>query len=409
MNAFAPFSCDIAGLPRVADALRFLRSRSAPCPDSEPVAVHAALGRVLAEDAHACLTVPPCDRSAMDGYAFHFGASGPLRLSGAAPAGAPFAGPVSADCCVAISTGGALPQGCDTVAMQEHCHPAGDRMLVSAKHRGTHVRRRGEDFHAADCLVAAGTRLRARHIALLAAGGHSQILVRRRLRIAILSIGDELLAKTADAIADANRPMLLALCGAQGHCVSDLGILPDCRTEVAKALAGAARDHDAILLTAGTSQGESDYVRDALLDCGGQLLVSGVAIRPGKPVSFGRIGQTTVMALPGNPAAAYVTFLTLGLPLLRHLSAEFPAADPWQKIRAGFAYRKKPGLREYLRVCLMHDADGAPQCQPCRDNGPAMLRSLTEAQGLIMLGEDDTGFAPGDAVSFASFDALELA
>ena len=407
MNAIAPFSCDTAGLPRVDDALAMMRRACAPNRETQTIPLHAALGRILAEDAQAQLTVPPCDRSAMDGYAFRFGAGGPLRVIGAAAAGAPFAAGVSEDVCVAIATGGALPEGCDTVAMQEHCHQTADGMLVRAKHRGAHIRRRGEDFEAAERLVAAGTRLNARHIGLLAAAGLSHVAVKRSLRIAILSIGDELLAKSADAIRDANRPMLMAQC--RGHDISDLGILPDCRAQLTRTLAEAARHHDAVILSAGTSLGEGDHVRDAVLDCGGQLLVSGVAIRPGKPVSFGRVGGALVMALPGNPAAAHITFLTLGLPLLRHLCGENPRASSWQKLRAGFSFSRQSGLREYVRVRLVQGADGVLECRQARDNGPAMLRSLAEADGLLQLSEEQTGFAPGDAVSFASFEQLESA
>jgi molybdopterin molybdotransferase len=407
MNAVTPFSCDMAGLPQVDEALRLVTRSCTPIQKSEPAELAAADDRILAEDIHAQLTVPPCDRSAMDGYAFRFGAAGPLQMVGAAPAGTPFSGRVGPQACIAISTGGALPEGCDTVAMREHCDMTGDGVLVSAKHRGAHVRRRGEDFRTADRLVASGTRLRARHIALLAAAGVEQVPVRPALRIAILSVGDELLGVTADAVRDANRPMIAALCKAQGYALTDLGILPDCRMHIAQAMAAAAQRHDVIILSAGTSVGEGDQVRDALLDCGGHLTVSGVAIRPGKPVSFGRIGRTLVMALPGNPAAAYITFLAMGLPLLRYLSGETPRPEPWQRVRAGFGYRKKPGLREYLRVGLERGSDGGLRCAPARDNGPAMLRSLSQADGLVMLMEDQCGFAAGDDLLYAGFAELE--
>ena len=137
------------------------------------------------------------------------------------------------------------------------------------------------------------------------------------------------------------------------------------------------------------------------------MLICGVAIRPGKPVSFGRIGRTLVIALPGNPAAAYVTFLALGLPLLRHLSGETSSPEPWRRIRAGFAHRKTPGLREYLRARLTRQSDGTLQAVSCRDNGPAMLASLAEADGLIMLAEDETGFDAGREILFADFQSLE--
>lgn len=408
MNAVMPLSCESGRLPHVAEALALMLPHCQAPNLAEQVPLPVALGRVLAQDVHARATVPPCDRSAMDGYAYRHGGNDPLHLIGAAPAGRPFAGAVRSGECVAIATGGALPEGCDTVALREHCTVTDAGVLVQAKCAGANVRRRGEDFQNGDCLAAAGTCLTARHIALLAAAGRKDVAVRRELRTAILSIGDELLATGQDAICDANRPMLASLCMARGHDVSDLGILPDSRRRLGEALRHAARDHDVVLLSAGTSAGEGDHVHGALLDCGGQLLVSGVAIRPGKPVSFGRIGRALVIALPGNPAAAHVTFLVLGLPLLRHLEGK-PASDPWQNIRVGFSYRKKPGLREYLRVRLARQRDGALLAEPCRDNGPAMLTSLAQADGLLTLAEDATGFEACAEVPYASFAALETA
>jgi molybdopterin molybdotransferase len=407
MNAIATFSCETSGLPRVEEALGLMLRHCPPPAGIEQVPLVAAPGRILAEGAHALATVPPCDRSAMDGYAFRFGADTPLHLVGAAPAGAPHIGSIAAGECIAISTGGALPAGCDTVALREHCAITANGIQVIAKGPGANVRRRGEDFHLGDLLLSAGTRLTSRHIALLAAAGIRHLCVRPSLQIAVLSVGDELLDTSADAIHDANRPMLSALCAVRGHCVSDFGIIADNRVQLTKALTAAAQHHDVILLSAGTSAGDGDHVHDALLDCGGQLLVSGVAIRPGKPVSFGRIGSALVIALPGNPAAAYVTLLALGLPLLRHLAGETPSPSPWQRVKATFSHRKKAGLREYLRARSTRGADGAFQIQACRDNGPAMLSSLADADGLVMLAEDETGFAAGDAVLFASFQDLE--
>lgn len=407
MNAVLLSSCDSAGLPHMREALALVLRHCPPPDAAETIPLSAALGRVLAQDVRALVTAPPCDRSAMDGYAFRHGTAAPLHLIGAAPAGQPFAGLVQAGECVAIATGGALPAGCDTVALAEHCAVTAAGILVQAKGAGANVRRQGEDFRAGASLMAAGGRLNARHIALLAAAGVKALTVRPGLRTAILSLGDELLATGPDAIRDANRPMLASLCAGRGHRVSDLGILPDNRALLADMMTRAAHEHDVILLSAGTSASEGDHVRGALLDCGGQLLVSGVAIRPGKPVSFGRIGRTLVIALPGNPAAAHVTFLLMGLPLLRWLEGDSAPATPWQPVQAGFSHRKKPGLREFLRARLVHQPDGTPQVQACRDNGPAMLCSLAQADGLIMLAEDETGFAAGARVLFAGFTALE--
>lgn len=407
MNAVATFSCATSGLPTVPEALSLVLRHCEPQAGMVQLPLVAALGRVLAEGAHAVATVPPCDRSAMDGYAFRFGVDAPLRLIGAAPAGTPHTGSVAAGECVAISTGGALPHGCDTVALREHCTVTVNGIQVIAKGPGANVRRRGEDFHTGDLLAAAGTRINTRHIALLAAAGVRRVCVRPALQTAILSVGDELLGTSADAIHDTNRPMLAALCAARGHAVSDLGILPDSREQMAAMLRWAAADHDVILLSAGTSAGDGDHVHGALLDCGGQLFVSGVAIRPGKPVSFGRIGRALVIALPGNPAAAYTTLLTLGLPLLRHLSGEMSPLPSWQRAIAAFPHRKKTGLREYLRVRLALQRDGTWIAKACRDNGSAMLTSLAEADGLVMLAENEAGFDTGDTVCFASFQTLE--
>jgi len=409
MNAITPHGCETAFLPRVGEALSLMLRQCPPVAGAEWISPSLVLGRVLVDDVHAAVTMPPCDRSAMDGYAFRFGAAGPLRVAASAPAGAPYAGAAGATECIAISTGGAIPQGCDTVALREHCiiTPAG--IVVTAKGPGANIRRRGEDFHEGDRIAATGTRLHARNMALLAAAGVTRVAVRPVLRIAILSIGDELIGEAADSICDANRPMLTALCAARGHMVTDLGILPDDRAQLAATLAHAAGHHDLILLSGGTSAGDSDHVRDALLDCGGQIVISGVAMRPGKPVSFGHIGRTPVLALPGNPAAAYVAFLMLGLKLLRHMTSEAVGPDPWQIVRAGFSHAGKKGVREFLRARLATRTDGTKRAECARDNGPAMLASLAEADGLIVIPEDAAGFETGDEILFASFDALERA
>lgn len=203
--------------------------------------------------------------------------------------------------------------------------------------------------------------------------------------------------------------MLAALCQSTGLAITDLGILPDHPVLLCETLVRAAQTHDVIILSAGTSAGEGDHVRGAIANCGGQLLVCGAAIRPGKPVSFGCIGKTRVIALPGNPAAAYVTFLILALPLLQRLCGRVPTSPVWRQSRVTFDYRKNSGPREFLRVRETPGPEGLPQLAPCRDNGPAMLSSLAKADGLIQLDEASTGFGKGEVVRFASFADLEAA
>ena len=409
MNAIADFSCHADDLPRTDEALSLVLSRLVPVSRTEIVTLTEAAGRILADDAKAVIDVPPCDRSAMDGYAFRFGDAGALELVGKALAGKPYTSAVRRSECVAIATGGAIPEGCDTVAMREHCVVAQSGVAVSAKGPGANVRRRAEDFARGDALLRPGTSLGARQMALLAAAGLETVTVRARLRIAILSMGDELAGAAPDRVRDANRPMLRSLCSGSGFDVTDLGILPDRRELLADALARAATDHDVIITTAGTSAGDEDHARAAMMDCGGRLLIAGVAIKPGKPVSFGQIGKALCIALPGNPAAAYMVFLTLGLPLLRHLSGNTVPSTPWHSVRAGFSHRKKMGLREYVRVRLRHREDGTLQAERCGNDGSAMLASLAAGDGLVMLAEDLRDIREGDPVPFASFQSLELA
>jgi len=227
--------------------------------------------------------------------------------------------------------------------------------------------------------------------------------VKRRLRVAVLSVGDELGESVPDGIHDANRVMLLSWCEANGMVVSDFGVLPDQHGRIAARLAVAASAYDMVITSAGTSAGDEDHMRGAILDCGGDVLVAGVAIRPGKPVTFGRIGNTLIAALPGNPVAAFVTFLVMGLPLLRHAAGETLKKAPWQKARADFSYRKKTGVKEYLRVTTNDDCEGGLAVKPNAKNGSAMLTSLTASDGLVCLGESTCEVTPGMLLDYRSF------
>ncbi len=378
------------GLPRVEAALALVRERVAPLTGLERIALHQATGRVLAADAHASVASPACDRSAMDGFAYRFTDAGnavALRCIGRASAGAPFNQPLTAGACIAIATGAMLPPGCDTVVIREQCDVAGDRVTISGPTiQGQNIRHRGEDFVAGAKLLCTGTRLAPRHIGLLASAGCGEAEVFRRLRIAVLSLGDELLPGNAAHIPDANRPMLLAYAVQLGAEVSDLCILPDQRDLIASTLHQAAATHDVILCSAATSKGDEDHLHDALRDCGGEILLTGAAIKPGKPVSFSKIDDCLLIGLPGNPAAALVTFLTLAAPLLRQAVGEQYRSRPPQIVRAAFTHRKKPGMRDYLRVTLTPGADGIAQAQRCANNGAAMLASVAESDGLVWVG-----------------------
>jgi len=404
MNAMAPGLCDATELASVDEAIEIVRNRLTPIGDTEQLSLRKSIGRILAEDAVAQISMPPYDRSAMDGYAFRSDSTPPLRCIGRALAGRPFPYPVNEGECVAIATGAALPDHCDAVAMRERCRETPQGVFAKAS-SGQNVRREGEDFCARDILAEAGTRLDARHIALLASGGVQTTKVRRRLRVAVFSVGDELCDK-ASGIFDANRAMLLALCERWGADAQDIGILPDRCDSIRTALAQASIQNDVIVGSAGTSVGEEDHVHTAIRECHGHLLVDGLAIKPGKPVTFAKIGHALHIALPGNPVAAFVTFLALGLPLLSHLAGERRRPTRAHLVNAAFAHRKKPGMREYVRVSLHSNRNGVTEATKASKDGSAMLSVLANADGLICLDEAVTDIESGMPVPFLSFSEL---
>jgi len=391
-------ACLDGKLPTVAEALALVTPHLPSIAQSEKVAVENAAGRVLAQDVTAAITMPPWPRAAMDGFAFRAGSGAPLRLLGTATAGKAFGGAVQLGECIAISTGARVPDGCDTVAMREHCSQEQDKIWLGALlKRGANVRAQGEDYAEGALLLTAGSRLDARAIALLASAGITHVEVHRPLRVAILSVGDEL----NGPIFDSNRAMLIALqAGAE---ISDLGILVDRRDDIQAVLSQAASSHDVIISTAGTSAGDEDHVRDAILGAGGRMLVSGVAIKPGKPVTVARIGAALHIALPGNPVAAFATFLALGAPLLRRMSASHEKIAPPHTVQVGFTHRKKKGVREYLRVRL--DGGGVlPRVMPA-GTGSAQLFSLAHCDGLLCLDETINEVAEGDILPCHLFGA----
>lgn len=384
-----------AGLTRVDDALALVAARVAVVAGCELVPLHKATGGILANDIRAAASSPAYDRGAMDGFAFRFDAGSigrTLHCVGRAYVVLPFKGTVTAGECVAIATGAMLPPGCDTVVIQEQCDVAGDHVVVFGPVPGQHIRRRGEDFWAADILLPAGTRLAPQHLGLLTSAGLAEANVRRRVRVALLSIGNELSAGPAEPetaqIFDANRPMLLSFCDRIGAEVSDLVILPDLRDRIAAVLRTAAATHDVIICSAATSNGEEGHVRAAIRDCGGDILISGVAIRPGKPVSFSKIGDCLHIALLGNPTAALIAFLTIGVPLLRQVAGECRSPVPPQMVCADLPHRKRNWGARLSPGYAASGHDRIAQAHRCAKDGAAMLASLAQSHGLVWLDED---------------------
>ena len=314
-----------------------------------------------------------------------------------------------------IFTGAPMPAGADTVFMQEDCRLDGDSVIVPAGlAQGANSRFAGEDVRAGAVMLPAGRRLGAADLALAAALGVTCLRVRRRLRVAVFSTGDEVVepgaARGEAAIYDANRQLLRGLLEQFGAAVTDLGILRDEPAALRNAIEAAA-DHDLVITSGGVSTGEADHVRTAVEQIG-RLVFWRVAIKPGRPVAMGVIPSATpghaaaFTGLPGNPAAVYVTFVRVVWPLLLRLAGAEPRSPLALPVRATFAYRKRRGRREYVRVSLRRAADGVVEALKFPRDGAGVITSLTETDGLVELGEEVTAIEPGTMVGFLSYAAL---
>jgi molybdopterin molybdotransferase len=387
----------------------------------ETVALAAARGRVVAADIFAPVDLPPFDNSAVDGYAVRHSdlkADGETKLTVTSrlTAGSAKNATVSTGQAVRIFTGAPMPQGADTVFMQEDVEAQGDAVTVpSGLKRGANRRLAGEDLRKGAVALASGTVVDAAQIALAAALGLTELTVRRRLRVAIFSTGDEVVepgrARPAAAIFDANRYLLAQLLGHMAAAVTDLGILPDDPEKLASAIADAASRHDLVLTSGGVSTGEADHVRGAVERIG-KLVFWRVAIKPGRPVAMAVLPgarpheAAAFVGLPGNPVAVFVTFARVVRPLLLRLAGANAQPLLALPVRTAFAYKKKKGRREYVRVSLRRRADGEVEAVKHPQDGAGVITSLTQTDGLLEFADDLTDIAPGDRAGFLSYAEL---
>jgi molybdopterin molybdotransferase len=400
---------------------RLIAERVTPVTEMEEVPLSQALGRIVAADVMATDDLPSFDNSAVDGFAVRHADLAPdtdtrLVIAERVMAGHAAAHPLAAHQAIRIFTGAPMPVGADTVFMQEDCRIEGDTVIVPpGLERGANSRTAGEDLPKGAVMLPAGRRLTAADLALAAAQGVTRLLVRRRLHVAVFSTGDEVVEPGANrpvaAIYDANRHLLHGMLEKFGAVVTDLGILRDEPTALQTAIAGAADHHDLVITSGGVSTGEADHVR-AAVERIGRLVFWRVAIKPGRPVAMGvvpgkRSGHAAAFTgLPGNPAAVYVTFVRVVWPLLLRLAGATPRQPLALPVRATFAYRKRKGRREYVRVTLRRAADGAVEAVKFPRDGAGVITSLTETDGLVELGENETEIAPGSMVGFLSYAAL---
>ena len=401
----------------VDDAVAAIVARFSPVEGVETVALSAADGRVLAEDLIATLQLPPFTNSAVDGYAVR-GQDVPSgevravnvvgRLQAGSAVAAPPVGPGEA---IRIFTGAPMPEGADTVFMQEDVRfdDAGRALLPAGLKRGANVRPAGEDIAAGGVVVPAGRWLRPQDVALAAALGLTELKVRRRVRVAVFSNGDEIVepgsARRATQLFDSNRIMLVAMLRRIGCVVNDLGIRGDDSADIARVLTAAARDNDLILSSGGVSTGEGDYVKAAVENVG-TLVFWRIAMKPGRPVAMGVIDGTPFIGLPGNPVASFVTFARVARPALFALAGAAWLPPPAVPVRAQFLYRKKPARREYVRVHLRRAEDGTLEAVKFPREGAGLLSSLVDTDGVVELPESVTRVEPGQLVSCFTYASL---
>jgi len=399
----------------VDEAVRLIAARVSAVADVETVRLAAADGRVLAAGIAAPLPLPPFTNSAVDGYAV---ASGDLpqtdahafALSGRVQAGASAQAALKPGEAMRIFTGAPMPDGADTVFMQEDVRLEHDKVVLPAGLKpGANVRPAGEDIPLGHVALPAGQRLRPQDVALAAALGLTELAVVRRLRVAVFSTGDELVSpgerRAAPQLFDSNRFMLMAMLRRLGCDVSDLGILRDERTALAAALRNVAAAHDLILTTGGVSTGEEDHVK-AGVEAVGKLVLWRMAIKPGRPVAMGIIEGTPLIGLPGNPVASFVTFVHVVRPTVLALMGARQEPLIALPVRAAFTYKKKLGRREYVRVSLRETQDGAREAIKFPREGAGLLSSLVDTDGLVELGEQVARVEPGQTVGFLSYANL---
>ena len=392
----------------VGAALAKLRDGLSVRTGIERVPIDAAGGRVLADSLIAARANPPRANSAVDGYGFAHGSLGepPHRfplVEGRAAAGAPFGGRVPPGAAVRILTGAILPEGVDTVVLEEDV-TAGAAELAFSKglKLGSNARRAGEDVAQGDEVLPAGRPLRPQDLALAAVTGIGSVRVRRRLRVGVLSTGEEIRPAGTDVAAhqihDANRPMLLDLLRVWGMAAVDLGHAKDDAGAVAAALDRGAAEADAVLTSGGASAGDEDHVSKVLRDRG-DLQTWRIAVKPGRPLALARWNGVPVFGLPGNPVAAFVCALVFARPALGLMSGAGWRVPIGLMLPAAFAKSKKPGRREYLRARL----NGEGRVEIFASEGSGRISGLVWAEGLVELGDEARAVRPGDPVRYIPF------
>ncbi|MBA2408445.1 MAG: molybdopterin molybdotransferase MoeA [Gammaproteobacteria bacterium] len=403
----------------VDEAARRVRAQLRPVDGFEQVALRDALGRVLAEDVYSKLDVPGHTNSAMDGFAIR-GADIPadgartLTIIGTAWAGRPFHGECGKGNCVRIMTGAPIPAGADSVVIVERAEVQGESIRIGADNqRGQNVRAAGEDIARDERVLAVGQRLLPAHLGLLASLGVGEVKVRRRLRVAFFSTGDELKSigepLTMGDVYDSNRYTLHGMLTRLGADIIDLGVVRDEPLALEEAFAQAARLADVVITSGGVSMGEADFVK-CTLDKLGQIGFWKIAMKPGRPLAFGRIGDNDAGAwffgLPGNPVSVMVTFYIFVQPALQALMGAPPLPPLTLKMRCGSKLKKRRGRVEYQRGMVERDQHGQLTVRKTGAQGSGVLTSMASANCFIFLPMENGNVEPGSEVEVLPFSSF---
>ena len=408
----------------VADARAAIAAALRPLTDSQKIPLAQALGRVLAVDVVSPIDVPAHDNSAMDGFAFAGSQLRPdaaitLQTKGTVFAGTPYSGSVSPGECLRIMTGAVMPPGLDTVVPHELCRVSGEQVHIEAGtlRAGDNRRRRGEDLVAGKPALRAGRLLKPGDMGLIASLGLADVEVFRRLRVALCSTGDVLRTPgqplTPGAVYDSNRYSLLGALLRLGVEVIDLGLVADDPAALTATLETAIEQADVVLTSGGVSMGDADYTRDVLARMG-QVAFWKVAMRPGRPFAFGPLhrggGQppSWLFALPGNPVAALVTFYAFAREALLQLQGATAAPPPTLQARCTTAIRKRPGRTEFQRAIVEPGPEPGSgwQVRLTGSQGAGVLRSMSQANALLVLRHEQGSVAQGEMVDVWLFDGL---
>lgn len=394
----------------VTQARQYIQQFLSPVQDTETIGIKQALGRTLAVAVTSGMNVPGHNNSAMDGFAFrHAEATQPLKIVGTAFAGNPFSGELPTGACVKIMTGAVIPPGVDTVVMQEHTATENGKVtLLKTPAVGANIRLTGEDIALGQSVLLRGHQIQAADMGLLASLGIAEIQVYRRLKVAFFSTGNELVSVgqplQTGQIYDSNRYSLWGMLQALGTDVHDLGNVADNPAALEKTLLDAAAAHDVVITSGGVSVGEADFMKQ-LLAKHGQVLFWKINMKPGRPLAYGKIGQSHYFGLPGNPVSTMVTFYQFVQAALKSLMGVSALTQPAFRVECVSAIKKAAGRTEFQRGILFKDGEHW-KVKTTGEQGSGILSSMSQANCFIVLDESTTALAAGSMVEVQPFHGI---